>query len=293
MAEIDHKKYLVTEPLWEAGPGVTNRQSPTMTFMSGTQVPGADCYIEFGWIWGMPEPNPHVHEHVHHFDEIIVHMGGDPDDPEDLGADVEYYLGGQPLTFTTTSAILVPKGVRHGPHTWKKYRKPHIGMAIMVGAGTAKEAWGSFSGIRKPKTELPRKTDDVDYEKYLVRKPVYEQGSSGGDRRPSTMTVMSKELVGAADHHIELGWVRGSADPSTHISETAHSRNEILFHIGGDMNNPLDLGSEVGLVLGGQSLVTNKTSGLWVPKGMKHGPFSLKKFGKPYIQMAFTVGGGA
>ncbi len=166
MAETDHRKYLVTEPLWEAGPGVTNRQSPTMTFMSGTQVPGVDCYVEFGWIWGMPKPDPHVHEHIHRFDEIVVHMGGDPDHPEDLGADVEYYLGGQPLAFSTTSAIFVPKGVRHGPHTWKEYRRPHISMAIMIGAGTAKEAWGERSGIRKPKTELPSKTDDVNYETF-------------------------------------------------------------------------------------------------------------------------------
>ena len=78
MAGVDYAKYLVTEPLWEAGPGVTNRQSPTMTFMSSTQVPEANCYIEFGWIWGMPDPNPHVYEHVHDFDEIILHIGGDP-----------------------------------------------------------------------------------------------------------------------------------------------------------------------------------------------------------------------
>jgi hypothetical protein len=283
MAETDHRKYLVTEPLWEAGPGVTNRQSPTMTFMSGTQVPGAFCYVEFGWIWGMPEPNPHVHEHVHTFDEIVVHMGGDPEHPEDLGAEVEYYLGGQPLVFSTTSAIFVPKGVRHGPHTWKKYRKPHLSMAIMIGAGTAKEAWGERSGIRKPKTELPHKTDNVDYEKYAVKSPIRGHG-------PSSLTVMDKGLVEQADHHIELGWVC-TGDDVFHTQEAAHDRNEIIFSIGGDMKAPLDLGAQLEFVLGGQSLFTTGTSGLWVPEGMKHGPFALKKLEKPYLQMTFLVGG--
>jgi hypothetical protein len=283
MAETDYGKYLVTEPLWEAGPGVSNRQSPTMTFMSGTQVPGVDCYIEFGWIWGMPEPNPHVHEHVHRFDEIVVHIGGDPNDPEDLGAEVEYYLGGQPLTFTTTSAIFVPKGVRHGPHTWKRYRKPHISMAIMIGAGTAREAWGERSGIRKPKTELPKKTDDADYERYLVRKPVHGHGSSN-------LTVMSKDLVGEADHHIDLGWVRSMTDAGIHGLEAVHDRDEIFFHIGGDMNSPLNLGAEVKFIIGGQTMVTAGTCGLWIPKGTKHGPFTRENLRKPFIQMSYRVG---
>ena len=74
----------MSEPLWEAGPGVKKRQSPTMTFMSSKQVPEANYYIEFGWIYDIPEPNPHIHEHVHNFDEIVLHVGGDPDNPEDL-----------------------------------------------------------------------------------------------------------------------------------------------------------------------------------------------------------------
>ena len=41
MPESKYEKYLVREPLWEVGPGIKKRQSPTMTFMSSKQVPEA------------------------------------------------------------------------------------------------------------------------------------------------------------------------------------------------------------------------------------------------------------
>jgi hypothetical protein len=34
----------------------------------------------------------------------------------------------------------VPKGVKHGPLVWKKYRRPHLELTIMIGAGSLAEA---------------------------------------------------------------------------------------------------------------------------------------------------------
>jgi hypothetical protein len=144
MSDFD-KSYFVTEPLREvAVPGidlVKGRTYPTMTYMGRDLVPGANDYLEFGWIWEMPDPNPHIFEHVHpKYDEIIMHIGSDPHNPEDLGAEIEYVVGGETLIITRTSSILVPKGVIHGPLTWKSFSKPHIQMTIMLGAGTLAEA---------------------------------------------------------------------------------------------------------------------------------------------------------
>ncbi|HUT67877.1 MAG TPA: hypothetical protein VMW86_04935, partial [Dehalococcoidales bacterium] len=54
MARIDYEKYLVRKPIYEAGGGYKGRQSPTMTYMSGVQVPGVRYYIEMGWTFDMP-----------------------------------------------------------------------------------------------------------------------------------------------------------------------------------------------------------------------------------------------
>jgi hypothetical protein len=85
------------------------------------------------------------------YDEIVLHIGGDPDNPEDLGADIEFYVGGQPLRFDTTSALFIPRGVHHGPLRCLEYRKPHIVIAMMCGAGTVQEGWKD-SFIDTPET---------------------------------------------------------------------------------------------------------------------------------------------
>jgi hypothetical protein len=137
-----YARNLVTKPAYEVTAGkVKGRSYPTMTIMSNDLVPGSNVYIELGWIWEMPEPNPHILEHSHaKYNEIVFHIGSDPKNPEDLGAEIEFTVGGEPLVFDRTSALFVPAGVSHGPVVWKKVRRPHIQMAMVLGAGTLDEA---------------------------------------------------------------------------------------------------------------------------------------------------------
>ena len=98
----------------------------------------------------MPEPNPHILEHMHEkYSEVVLHIGSDPNNPEDLGGEIEFNVGGEPLVFDKTSALFVPAGVKHGPVIWKKVTRPHLQMAIVLGAGTADEA--DPGGHRKQK----------------------------------------------------------------------------------------------------------------------------------------------
>jgi len=152
MAESGYSRYLVRKPVREVSAGgVKGRHDPTMTLMSNNLVPGSNTYLEFGWIWDMPEPNPHIFKHSHaKYDEVVLHIGGDPKNPEELGAEIEFSVGGQPLVFDKTSAIFVPAGVTHGPVVWKKVTHPHIQIAIVLGAGTLAEA--DPAGYEKSRT---------------------------------------------------------------------------------------------------------------------------------------------
>jgi hypothetical protein len=148
--KFDYEQYVIRSPMREAGAEfIRGRTSPTLTYMSGVQVPGVRCYIEMGWTFDMPQsknPNAAMPEMAHkNYEEVVLHIGGDPAHPEDLGADMEFHVGGQPLKFSTSTTLFIPKGLRHGPIFCQAYRKPHIVMAIMLGAGTVKEGWeGSF-----------------------------------------------------------------------------------------------------------------------------------------------------
>lgn len=142
MSEAKYRKNLVTKPKYEVTAGnVKGRQYPTMTLMSNELVPGSNLYLEIGWVYEMTEPNPHIFEHSHEkYDELVLHIGTDPQNPEDLGAEIEFVIDGEPITFDKTSACFIPAGVKHGPVTWKNVRRPHLQMALVLGAGTLAEA---------------------------------------------------------------------------------------------------------------------------------------------------------
>ena len=80
--------------------------------------------------------------HSHPFGEYLYFIGSDPDNPEDLNADMEFGMGNDMLQFNTSYGMWIPRGLVYGPLRWHEVRKPHIEMAIMLGAGTLKEGWG-------------------------------------------------------------------------------------------------------------------------------------------------------
>ena len=139
--EPGSERYFVERPAYEVVPAfeVLGR-IPAMTLMSNNLIPGSNMYVEAGWIVGMPDPNPCIGEHVHDYDEIVMHIGTDSGDQEDLGAEIEFMVDGKPLIINKTSSVYVPKGVKHGPLTWKRFTKPHIEMTVMIGAGSLAEA---------------------------------------------------------------------------------------------------------------------------------------------------------
>ena len=111
-----------------------------MTYLSRTQINAVNHYIEFGWIWGVPDPELPRMRHDG-FDEIVLHLGSDPGNPEDLGGTVQFGLGEDLLEFNTTHCLYAPRGMDHGPAKWKEVRRPLIELAMMLGAGTLEEGW--------------------------------------------------------------------------------------------------------------------------------------------------------
>jgi hypothetical protein len=72
-----------------------------------------DLDIDFGV--GHP---PHTHDSA----EILFHIGTNPDDPTDLGAEIEFFMGEEMERHVVdkTTAIFIPPNVIHAP--WKPLR---------------------------------------------------------------------------------------------------------------------------------------------------------------------------
>jgi hypothetical protein len=282
-----YEKYLVRKPLYELFPGIKNRQSPAMTFISNAQIPGAGYCLYYSWIYGIPEPNPPVAEEVYDTEKIILYFGGDSEDPEDLGAEIEFRIGGQSLTFSKSAGLYVPRGVRHSA-VWKKFKKPHIEMVLIPGDGPDK-AGSPASG---PGKQQSFENSGIDFEKYLVRKPIYERSRGVKNRQSPTMTFMSSAQVPEANYYIEFGWVYGIPDPNPSVTRHVHQQDEIALHFGGDWNNPEDLGGEIDFGVENDFLVLNTSCAFFAPRGLYHCPVIWKKWSKPHIEMAITLGCG-
>jgi hypothetical protein len=153
MPKKEIKKNFVSKPAYEVKPPFEVKgRHHAMTLMSNKQAPGSNMYIETGWVFGMPDPNPHIDEHAHDYDEIVIHLGTDPENQEELGGEIEFVVDDEPLIIDKTSAVFIPKGVKHGPLTWKKYTKPHLELTIMIGAGSLAEADpGGHEKLKKKK----------------------------------------------------------------------------------------------------------------------------------------------
>lgn len=140
MAKTKYGKYIVStlkQPSAEAP------WSPTLTaagkgkggrvlFLDNEIVPGA-FYMECVWV--MPRPAGTVpggakgrrvgtEPHKHDYDEVIAFIGTDNNDPYDLGAEVELWLGDEKHIITKSSLVFVPAGLNHCPLTFLKVDRP-------------------------------------------------------------------------------------------------------------------------------------------------------------------------
>jgi len=72
------------------------------------------------------------------------------------------------------------------------------------------------------------------------------------------------------------------------LPEHTHPFDEVLAFFGGDLNCPRDLGADLQLSLDGETHLVSKTSLVFIPAGMRHGPISYKKITKPVFH--FSIG---
>ena len=88
-------------------------------------VEGA-CYFQPHIItkpWAPADPNDQ-RAHAHDVDEYLLFMGFDPDHPEVLGGEVEFWMGGEQHIITNTCLIFIPQGVEHCPFIFRRIDSP-------------------------------------------------------------------------------------------------------------------------------------------------------------------------
>jgi hypothetical protein len=82
----------------------------------------------------VPTKGDQIGSHRHDFDEVLAFFGTDPDNPHDLGAELEVWIGGEKHIVTKSCLIFVPKGVKHCPIYFQNMTRPIL--HFMCGMGS-------------------------------------------------------------------------------------------------------------------------------------------------------------
>ena len=131
MTETKYGKYIIDKPKDEhRDPGMTDEELKEREkhvkfhiYVDEEVVPRAFYFMAAWWkkITGKGSP---AEEHDHEFDEYLVFLGTNPEDPNDLGGEVELWLGGEKHMIYKSCAIFIPAGTKHAPVYFKKITTP-------------------------------------------------------------------------------------------------------------------------------------------------------------------------
>lgn len=83
-------------------------------------------YIDFVYLWSGDEKGPNHPEHSHEWGEVFGFIGTNRDDVNDLGGEIEFWLGGEKYLFTKSSLVWVPPGLKHCPIQFNRIDRPFI-----------------------------------------------------------------------------------------------------------------------------------------------------------------------
>jgi len=126
MAGLKNAKYIVTElktPQFK--PEAIERYAKFATrilWMDDKVVEGA---FQMNCSWYLRPPAKQMStSHTHDCDEIIGFFGSNPQDPYDLGAEIEFWLEDEQYILTKSCMIFVPKGMKHCPLILKRVDRP-------------------------------------------------------------------------------------------------------------------------------------------------------------------------
>ena len=88
-----------------------------------------DCSLGYHCI---SKPMSFDRPHSHDFTELLCFIGGDPTDITNLGAEIEFTMGGETHVITKTAVVSIPPGIEHCPIVIKKVDKPIVFLEVSL-----------------------------------------------------------------------------------------------------------------------------------------------------------------
>lgn len=126
MAESKYGKYIVTElktPGFDPESAARYAEWATRILWLDEDVVEGAYQMNCSW-YRKPPARQMQAAHTHDADEIIGFFGSNPQDPYDLGGEIEFWLEDEKHILTRSCLIFVPRGMKHCPLIIKRIDRP-------------------------------------------------------------------------------------------------------------------------------------------------------------------------
>jgi len=274
-------------------------------WMEAKDLEGFNAHFSYGFVKKPATFHPLEAALIHPYDEVLVFEGTDSTNILYLGAEVSVELGEEreEHVFTEPSAVLIPKGMPHGPVTVQKLDRPIVHYSIGLAAGYQAEAVP-----KKPKTtgskydkyikrmitnfkNMPgTAVDRLDADQYgVIRAADMGVGPGNGDE---VVWLYGDDLEG---FNLNFTWGLYSKCGKWHRAGEAHyhPEEEILCFVGLDTDNLDFLGAELELGMGKdyERHIFNTPTVAICPAAFPHLPLITRWVDKPYGFIVICLSG--
>jgi len=214
----------------------------------------------------------------HRSDELLMFIGADPGDPENLNGEIELWIENDRLLLTQTSIVFVPGGAAHGRLEVRNLKQPVFHYTCHINTDIYEEIPAEPTA---PAGTYARNWV-VRYEPVDGRLPSAPEGFL-----TPLLWIDGRKLRGAP--YLEAVWFH--TDNDTGPEEHSHDFDEIFGFIGSDARHPDELGAELTFAIGDEVIAVKKSCLVYVPRGLKHSPILVPKLERPIIHFSGGNGG--
>lgn len=257
----------------------------------GADIPDCTSMALVGRMPAKGSMSGHESWERHEVPEYLIHLGNDPDDPMELGADAEIYMGKgkwrEKYKFNRTTAVYLPAGLPHCPWHVTNITKPMTFVNLMAG----KTWWGDNDQSKDvlSKEELAKaKTGGDIFDKYMLSGVGKEMKDPKGGK---WIAYTDSTKIASAPLTRIIRYNPREA-PYPIIDTQTHEYGTFLIFLGMDNDDASVLGAEVELYMGEEKEkhTFNKSALIFIPPNLKHGPVRVTKASSPFNFLEVVLG---
>ena len=129
-----------------------------------------------------------------------------------------------------------------------------------------------------------------DVSSYLIDRPLKKD--VGGKNQGQILTYASDTQISGLTYYAQIRWITGMPEPVYQDEAIVCDSDKILLFWGNDYKEPEYLGANIDFQLDGTHLQFSRSSAVFVPKGVSHGPVLWENYEAPHIEMTILINRG-